>query len=68
MIVDIPVSQIAYIDETGVDTPICIDLHREYAYLPKGAAVYGETGGQKFKRAGIAAAQVDGKIISPLRY
>ena len=64
LISDIPVSRIAYIDETGIDTY----LYREYAYSPKGTAVYGEISGRKFKRVGIVAAQMDGKIISPLQY
>jgi len=64
LIADIPVSGIAYIDETGIDTY----LYREYAYSRKGAAVYGEISGRKFKRVGIVAAQMDGKIISPLQY
>ena len=37
-------------------------------YSRKGAAVYCEISGRKFKRVGIVAAQMDGKIISPLQY
>ena len=57
-------SRIAYIDETGIN----IYLYREYTYLLKRTSVYGKISGRKFKRAGIAAAQMDGKIISPLQY
>lgn len=61
---DIPAAKIVYIDETGLDTY----LYREYAYSFKGIAVYGEIYGRKFKRVGIVAAQMDGKIIAPLQY
>ena len=63
-IADIAVSRIAYVDETGVDSY----LYREYAYSPKGIAVYGMVSGHKYKRTGIVAAQIDKKIISPLQY
>ncbi len=43
-------------------------MYRKYAYSPKGVDVYGEICGRKFKRVGIVAAQMDGKIISPLQY
>jgi transposase len=63
-IADIPASRIVYVDETGIDSY----LYREYAYSPKGVAVYGRVSGHKYKRIGIVAAQVDKKIVSPLQY
>lgn len=56
--------QIAYVDETGIDTY----LYREYGYAPKGQKVHCTASGRKYKRVGIVAAQLDGKIISPLEY
>jgi hypothetical protein len=52
------------VDETGVDTY----LHREYAYSPKGVAVYGMVSGHKYKRIGIVAAQMGKQIVAPLQY
>jgi len=52
------------VDETGVDSY----LYREYAYSPKGVAVYGRVSGHKYKRIGIVAAQINKKIVSPLHY
>lgn len=63
-IADIPVSAIAYIDETGIDNY----LYREYAYSPKGEPVYGEVSGRRNKRTGLVAAQLNGKILAPLQY
>lgn len=56
--------QIAYIDETGVDTY----LYREYGYSAKGTPIYGRISGRKYKRIGIVAAQMGKKIIAPLQY
>lgn len=43
-------------------------LYREYAYSPKGVAVYGRVSGHKYKRIGIVAAQMGKKILAPLQY
>ncbi len=61
---DIPPDQIAYVDETGIDTY----LYREYAYAPKGEVIYGLISGRKYQRTGIVAAQMNGKITAPLQY
>ena len=51
-------------DETGIDTY----LYREYGYAPRGQKVHTAISGRKYKRVGIVAAQLGGKIISPLEY
>ena len=56
--------QIAYVDETGIDTY----LYREYGYAPRGQKVHAAISGRKYKRVGIVAAQLGQKIISPLVY
>lgn len=56
--------QIAYVDETGVDTY----LYREYGYAPRGQKVNAAISGHKYKRVGIVAAQLGQEIISPLEY
>ena len=56
--------QIAYVDETGIDTY----LYREYGYAPKGQKVHAAVSGRKYKRVGIVAAQLGGEIVSPLAY
>ena len=61
---DVPPHQIAYVDETGVDT--C--LYREYAWSKRGEVVYGKVSGRKYKRAGIVAARMGNRIIAPLQY
>ena len=56
--------QIAYVDETGIDTY----LYREYGYAPRGQKVHAAISGRKYKRVGIVAAQLGREIISPLVY
>ena len=56
--------QIAYVDETGIDTY----LYREYGYAPKGQKVHAAVSGRKYKRVGIVAAQLGREIVSPLAY
>ena len=51
-------------DETGIDTY----LYREYGYAPRGQKVHTAISGRNYKRVGIVAAQLNGKIISPLEY
>ena len=51
-------------DETG----IAQYLYREYCRAKRGQKVIGKISGKKFKSIGIVAAQIDKKIISPLRY
>jgi len=56
--------QIAYVDETGIDT--C--LYREYGWCERGKPLTGLVSGRKFKRTGIVAAQMGKSILSPLQY
>ncbi len=63
-IADIPPETIAYVDETGIDT----FLSREYGYAPKGQKFYNEVRGRKFKRVGLVAAQIGGKVVAPGEY
>lgn len=56
--------KIVYVDECGIDTY----LYREYGYAPQGQKVIGKIRGRKYKRCGIVAAQMSGKIIAPLQY
>lgn len=60
----IPTEQIAYVDETGIDT--C--LYREYGWSRRGKPVMGTVFGRKFRRTGIVAAQMGSSIIAPLQY
>jgi len=60
----IPADQIAYVDETGIDT--C--LYREYGWSERGKPLMGTVSGRKFKRTGIVAAQMGKSIIAPLQY
>lgn len=55
---------IAYVDESGVDTY----LYREYAYAPRGEVIYGQISGKKFQRTNIVAAKLGNKIIAPMQY
>ena len=63
-IVGIPISQIAYVDETGIDT--C--LYREYGWSGRGVPLMGVVRGHKFQRMGIVAAQMGESILAPLTY
>ena len=63
-IAEIAPEQIAYVDETGIDTY----LYREYGYAPRGQKIHTAISGRKYKRVGIVAARLGGKIISPLEY
>ncbi|MDR3349406.1 MAG: transposase, partial [Acidaminococcales bacterium] len=54
----------AYVDETGIDTYLC----REHCWSPKGLGAIGLVSGKKCRRAGIAAAKMVGRILSPLQY
>ena len=56
--------QIAYVDETGIDTY----LYREYGYALRGHKVNAAVSGRKYKRVGIVAAQLGKEIISPLTF
>ena len=55
---------IAYIDETGIDTY----LFREHVYAPKARKIYDKISGKKYKRVGIVAAKIGEKIIAPMEY
>jgi len=61
---DIPPEKIAYVDECGIDTY----LYREYGYAPRGQRVFGRISGRKYKRCGIVAAKMAGKILAPFQY
>lgn len=61
---DIPKFQIAYVDETGIDTY----LHREYCWAQRGKNVIGYVSGKKYRRTGIVAALMGNNIISPLQF
>ena len=56
--------QIAYVDETGIDTY----LYREYGYAPRDRKVNAAVSGHKYKRVGIVAAQLGKEIISSLTF
>ena len=60
----IPPENIAYIDETGIDTY----LFREHGYAPKGQKIYDKISGKKYKRVGIVAAKIGDKIVAPMEY
>lgn len=59
-----PLEKIAYVDECGIDTY----LYREYGYATRGQKVFSRISGRKYKRCGIVAAQVNGKILAPFQY
>lgn len=56
--------KIAYVDETGLDKY----FYREYAYAPKGQAIYSKISGRKFERTNIVAAQIGKNIVAPMQY
>ena len=51
-------------DECGIDTY----LYREYGYAARGQKVFSRVSGRKYKRCGIVAAQMNGRILAPLQY
>lgn len=59
-----PKEKIVYVDECGIDTY----LYREYGYATRGQKVFSRISGRKYKRCGIVAAQMDGRILAPLQY
>lgn len=59
-----PMEKIAYVDECGIDTY----LYREYGYAVRGQKVFSRISGRKYKRCGIVAAQMNGRILAPLQY
>jgi len=61
---NIPIEQIAYVDETGIDTY----LAREYGWSMRGKPLIGMVSGRKYKRTGLVAAQLGKTIIEPLQY
>lgn len=63
-IAQVPSEQIAYVDETGIDT--C--LYREYGWSQRGKPVMGSISGRKFRRTGVVAAQMGKSIVAPLQY
>ena len=63
-IADIPPENIAYVDETGIDSY----FYREYGYSPRGQLIRGRIKGRKYMRSSIVAAQMGGEIIAPCQY
>lgn len=61
---DIPPENIAYVDESGIETY----LYREYAYALRGEKVIDRISGRKFQKTNIVAAKLNDKIIAPLQY
>lgn len=59
-----PPEKIAYVDECGIDTY----LYREYGYSPRGQKIFSRISGRKYKRCGIVAAQMNGRILAPMQY
>lgn len=51
-------------DECGIDTY----LYREYGYAPRGQQVFGRISGRKYKRCGMVAAKMGGRILAPFQY
>ena len=60
----IPETQVAYVDEMGIDT--C--LYREYGWSERGTRVMGSVSGHKYKRTGIVASQMGKVILAPMQY
>jgi transposase len=60
----VPVEQIAYIDESGLDTY----LYREYGRSKRGVPIVTRISGRKYRRVGVVAAQIGKEIVSPLQY
>ena len=56
--------QIAYVDETGIDTY----LYRTHGYAPRGQRIDAVISGRKYKRESIVAAQLGKKIVAPFTY
>lgn len=59
-----PIEKIAYVDECGIETY----LYREYGYAARGQKVCSRVSGRKYKRCGIVAALMNGKVLAPLQY
>jgi len=60
----IPIEQIAYVDEMGMDQ----FLYREYGWSERGKPLMGTVSGHKYQRTGIVAAQMNKAILAPLQY
>jgi len=52
------------VDECGIDTY----LYLEYGYAARGQKVFSRISGRKYKRCGIVAAQMNGRILAPLQH
>ena len=63
-IAGIPPENIAYVDETGIDSY----LYRKYGYAPRGKIVADRIRGRKFARTGIVAAQMGKDILAACSY
>ena len=53
-----------YVDECGIDQ----DLHRAFAYAPRGQKVVAKISGKKFKRTNIVAGICQNKWVAPMEY
>lgn len=63
-IADIPPEEIAYVDETGIDSY----LYRKYGYALRGKIVAGRIRGRKYARTGIVAAKMGKDILAACSY
>lgn len=63
-IANIPSQNIAYVDETGIDTY----LYREYGYAARGKLIQALIPGRKYARVGIVAAKMGDSLIAPCQY
>lgn len=63
-IAGIPPENIAYVDETGIDSY----LYRKYGYAPRGKIVVGRIRGRRYARTGIVAAKMGNDILAPCSY
>ncbi len=52
------------VDECGIDTY----LYREHGYAPRGQKIFDRISGRKYKRCGIVAAKMAGRILAPFQY
>jgi len=56
--------RLVYVDECGIGQ----DLHRAFAYAPRGQKVVAKISGKKFKRTNIVAGVCQNKWVAPMEY
>jgi len=56
--------RLVYVDECGINQ----DLHRTFAYAPRGQRVAAKISGKKFKRINIVAGICQNKWVAPMEY